>query len=131
MPAVVGLVGRPEHTSLLVEDAWSVPVAPHVGLLEHVDDVVEPAQHVERWIVIRFVVERAAVAPGRVVLGRLEPASRLDLAHVAHDSNAAEAMPSAPLTGATASIRYFRALPPRRGSARSASPVAVKFGWRK
>ena len=73
-------------------------------------------------------MERAALPPLPVVPSRLEVAGGVALTddhqnvtanrQVASGPNSLEAAPSDPLTGATASMRYFIALPPSRSAAR-------------
>ena len=79
MPSVVGVVGRTEDAGLLVEDAGPVPVAPQVRLLQDGHDVAEPAEHVERRLVVIHPVERALGAQVGEGLRRLEA---LGLVHV-------------------------------------------------
>ena len=77
MTGVIGIVGGAEHAGLLVEDARPVAVAPHGWLLEHVDDVAEPAQHVVRRIMPGFGVQRGVLAQRGVGVERFEGVGRL------------------------------------------------------
>ena len=108
MAGVVGVVGRPEHPGLLVEDAGPVVVLPQLGLHQDAGDVVIPGQDVERRAVAGLGVERAGSAQLGVVVERLEPAGRLDVRSAARWSSSpvrprrqsgqwvAEATPSGP-----------------------------------
>ena len=119
---VVGVVGRAEHPGLLVEDSGTVAVVPQRRLLEHVDDVVETAQHVERRIVIGLGVQRAPGAELGVSVERLEGVSRLGVRVLdRHPSGqyVADAWPSGSRTGPVRSTLIFRLPPPSRGWLRS------------
>ena len=72
VPGVIGVVRRPEHARLLVEDTGTVTVAPQVRLLEHVNDIAESTEHIERWIVVVLAVQRARVAEELVRRGGIE-----------------------------------------------------------